>query len=248
MVDVATRLGPLEARVVQPEGKAPPELVCLLCHGFGASGTDLVPLASEVLARAPALGSRVRFVFPAAPLALTEFGGGQARAWWPIDFEALLAQRAAGPEGRAALRSRVPDGLPQARRQLAACLEAVAQTSGLPPGRVVLGGFSQGAMVTTDLALRQDEAPAALVILSGTLLAESEWRARAVRRKGLRVLQSHGRQDPILPFAEAVLLRDLLQESGLAVEFLPFDGPHTISEEALDRLGALLLSLLDKAP
>jgi len=113
---------------------------------------------------------------------------------------------------------------------------------------VVLGGFSQGAMVTTDLALRQDEAPAALVILSGTLLAESEWRARAVRRKGLRVLQSHGRQDPILPFAEAVLLRDLLQESGLAVEFLPFDGPHTISEEALDRLGALLLSLLDKAP
>jgi phospholipase/carboxylesterase len=113
---------------------------------------------------------------------------------------------------------------------------------------VVLGGFSQGAMVTTDLALRQDEAPAALVILSGTLLTEAEWRTRAPRRKGLSVLQSHGRQDPILPFDDAVALRELLQEAGLSVDFLPFDGPHSIPEEALDRLGALLLSLLGKAP
>jgi phospholipase/carboxylesterase len=248
MVEVATRLGPLEARVVQPEGSVRPELAVVLCHGFGASGTDLVPLAAEVLSRTPSLGSRVRFVFPAAPLALTGFDGGQARAWWNIDFEALMAQRASGPSGRAALRSRVHDGLAQARRQLAACVEAVVQTSGLPPSRVVLGGFSQGAMVTTDLALRQDEAPAALVILSGTLLTEAEWRTRAPRRKGLSVLQSHGRQDPILPFDDAVALRELLQEAGLSVDFLPFDGPHSIPEEALDRLGALLLSLLGKAP
>lgn len=248
MVDVATRLGPLEARVIQPEASLPPELAVVLCHGFGASGTDLVPLAGELLSRAPALGSKVRFVFPAAPLALTGFGAGEARAWWAIDFEALMAQRAGGASGRAALRERVPDGLVQARRQLAACVEAVAQTSGLPPNRIVLGGFSQGAMVTTDLALRQDEAPAALVILSGTLLAESEWRSRAGRRKGLAVLQSHGRQDPLLPFADAVALRELLQEAGLKVDFLPFDGPHTIPEEALTRLGALLVSLLDKKP
>jgi phospholipase/carboxylesterase len=62
------------------------------------------------------------------------------------------------------------------------------------------------------------------------------------------VLQSHGRQDPILPFSDAGLLRDLLLEAGLSVDFLPFDGPHTISEEALEHLGALLLALLKKAP
>jgi phospholipase/carboxylesterase len=247
MVDVATRLGPLEARVVQPEGNARPELAVVLCHGFGAAGTDLVPLAREIFERSPALGNRVRFVFPAAPLALAGFEGGQARAWWPIDFEAMLALRASGPEAQATLRSRVPDGLAQARRQLAACVEAVAQTSGLAPSRVVLGGFSQGAMVSCDLALRQDEAPAALVLLSGALLAETEWRTRAPRRKGLSVLQSHGRQDPILPFADAVALRELLEQAGLKVDFLAFDGPHTIPEAALDRLGALLLSLLDKA-
>jgi phospholipase/carboxylesterase len=244
-VDIATRLGPLEARVVQADASVRPELAVVLCHGYGASGADLVSLAGDLLARAPALGNRVRFVFPAAPVALPEFGN--ARAWWPINWEANLALRAAGAAGQATLRARVPEGLAQARRQLAACVEAVAQTSGLPAGRMVLGGFSQGAMVTTDLALRQDEAPAALVILSGTLAAEAEWRARATRRKGLRVLQSHGRQDPILPFTEAEALRKLLQEAGLQVDFLPFDGPHTIPEEALEHLGVLLTALLQKA-
>jgi phospholipase/carboxylesterase len=246
MVDIATRLGPLEARVFQAEASVRPALCVVLCHGFGASGTDLVPLGAELLARTPALGNRVRFVFPAAPLALEGFGG-EARAWWPIDFEAAVAARASGSQGRAAMRARVPEGLVQARRQLAACLEALAQTSGLPMSRTVLGGFSQGAMVTTDLALRQDEAPAALVIFSGALIAETEWRARAARRKGLSVLQSHGRQDPLLPFQDAVALRDLLTEAGLRVDFLPFDGPHTIPEEALERLGTLLLGLLEKA-
>jgi phospholipase/carboxylesterase len=247
MVDVATRLGPLQARVVQRELSVRPALGVVLCHGFGASGTDLVPLAQELLARSPGMGDNVRFIFPAAPLALEGFGG-EARAWWPIDFEAAVAARASGPQGRAAMRARVPEGLVQARRQLAACVEAVGQTSGLPMSRVVLGGFSQGAMVTTDLALRQDEAPAALVILSGTLIAETEWRARAGRRKGLAVLQSHGRQDPILPFQDAVALHELLEQAGLAVDFLPFDGPHTIPEEAVERLGTLLLGLLNRAP
>lgn len=245
MEAVATRLGPLEARVVQPDPSARPELAVVLCHGFGAPGTDLVPLAGELLERRPSLASGVRFVFPAAPLVLPGFGWGEARAWFPIDLEAQIALRASGEAARARLRGQVPEGLAQARRQLAACLEAVAQTSGLSPGRIVLGGFSQGAMVGTDLALRADQAPAALVILSGILLAEGEWRARAPRRKGLRVLQSHGRSDPILPFSDAEALRDLLVQAGLEVEFIPFDGPHTIAWQALDRLGALLESLLE---
>ena len=208
-----------------------------------------MPLAAELLGRAPELGPRVRFVFPAAPLSLPSwFAGTDARAWWHIDFEASVALRASGAAGRAALRAQTPDGLVQARRQLASCVEAVAQTAALPLGRVVLGGFSQGGMVTTDLALRQDEAPAALVILSGTLLSEAEWRARAPRRKGLQVLQSHGRQDPLLPFADAEALRDLLVEAGLRVDFLPFDGPHTIPLEAVDKLSTLLVSLLNPSP
>ena len=47
----------------------------VVLHGWGAEGTDLVPLAEEL--KRPG----VRFFVPAAPLA--EIGGG--RAWWHLD-------------------------------------------------------------------------------------------------------------------------------------------------------------------
>ena len=62
----------------------------VLCHGFGAPGDDLVPLA-EVLSAPP----RTRFFFPEAPLALPA-PYGDARAWWMLDLLRLEASFAAG--------------------------------------------------------------------------------------------------------------------------------------------------------
>ena len=124
-----------------------------------------------------------------------------------------------------------------ARRHL---VQEVANQTGLPMQKLVLGGFSQGAMIATDVALRLEEAPGALVVLSGTLLIEDAWRTKAKARTGLPVFQSHGRQDPVLPFAAAEWLRDLFVEAGMQHEFVPFDGGHTIGEDALLKLGAFL--------
>ncbi|HLV65917.1 MAG TPA: hypothetical protein VKY73_08890, partial [Polyangiaceae bacterium] len=66
------------------------------------------------------------------------------------------------------------------------------------------------------------------------------WSEAAPARRGLRVVQSHGRADPILPYANAEALRDLLVAAGLAVEFCPFAGGHGIPDAALERLSALL--------
>ena len=99
-------------------------------------------------------------------------------------------------------------------------------------------------MVATDVTLRLEEAPAGLFIFSGTLICEPEWRKRAPARRGLEVLQSHGTQDPLLPFQRALALRDLLVEAGLNVDFLPFEGVHTISLEALHRAADFLVSCL----
>ncbi len=244
MLHRATTLGPLSCEILQ-KGEAKPQLAVVLCHGFGAPASDLVPIGAELLARHPEWPDGVRFVFPGAPLSLAEVGYGDGRAWWHIDFEPLMRIQQGDPAPAARLRSETPEGLPAARKQLLALLEALRQQTGLPLGKVLLGGFSQGAMLTTDVTLRLEEAPAALVVLSGTLLSESEWRSRAPLRRGLRVLQSHGRQDPVLPFAGAEAVRDLLTQAGLTVEFLPFNGGHTITGEALDRLGALVSAQLE---
>ena len=110
--------------------------------------------------------------------------------------------------------------------------------------RSIVGGFSQGAMLATDTVLRLEEAPAALAILSGALVGEAEWTKLMPKRRGLSILQSHGRHDPILPFQGAVLLRDLWKDAGANVEFVEFAGGHGIDGDVLERLVALIKTKL----
>jgi phospholipase/carboxylesterase len=243
MIQKTATLGSLTCRVLQSgdEG-APPQAVVVLCHGFGAPGDDLVPLGAELLAQG--LSGRIRFVFPAAPLSLGSLGMGDGRAWWNLDMERLMAIQRGDPADLQRMRADLPEGLPRARMALLSLLEEVTRQTRLPMSRIVLGGFSQGAMLSTDVALRLEEAPAALCLMSGTLICEPEWKKRAPARTGLRVLQSHGTYDPILPFDNAIALRELLTGAGLKVEFIEFPGPHTIPLEALERLGKLLQELV----
>jgi phospholipase/carboxylesterase len=214
------------------------ELAVVLCHGFGASGTDLVGLAPELCHVAPQLVGRTRFIFPAAPLALDDVGMPGARAWWHLDLDVLNNAINSG-EFRDQ-RQTTPDGLDEARLLLSELVEAITSEWKLGSESIVLGGFSQGSMIATDVALSMDAPPAALCIWSGTLLCEDTWRGLAENRGPLRVFQSHGRTDPILPYAAAEWLRDLLDESGLEVDFLAFPGVHTIPMEAVEKMGSLL--------
>ncbi len=232
-------LGELDCQVVDtvPDG-ATPGVVMVICHGFGAPGTDLVPVASDLLRVAPGLVGRVRFVFPAAPLSLDEVGMPGGRAWWHLDLQRLTAAIEQGDFRDQ--RATIPEGLPQARQLLNGLVEQIMQEWDLTADRLVLGGFSQGSMLATDVALRLAEPPAALVAWSSTLLCEDQWRELAAARGRLRVLQSHGRSDSILPFAAAEWLRELFDEAGFAVEFLEFPGDHTIPAEAIHRTASLL--------
>lgn len=239
---IDTRIGGLECRVLDGTEQAGGELrgVVILCHGFGAPADDLVGLAPEVMRLHPELAAHVRFVFPGAPLSLgAPFGG---RAWWPLDLERVQLAMASG--ALRDLSSEVPEGAAEARRAMLSLVSELSRMTGLGNERFVLGGFSQGAMLATDVTLRLEEGPAALALFSGTLLMEADWKQRAPRRRGLHVLQTHGRQDPLLAFEMAERLRDLLLEAGLEVDFRPFDGPHTISGEGVSAFADLVKARL----
>lgn len=241
----ARTLGGLTCRMVDalPEG-TPPRVIVIFCHGFGAPGTDLVPFAAELLEFDERLAQSARFLFPAAPLSLDLSGIPGGRAWWQLDMMKLNAAMISG-EFRD-LRNEYPQGLTEAREKLTALMTEVHQETGLPMSRWVLGGFSQGAMLALDTALRLPDSPGAVCLFSGTLLCEEQWRELAARRGPLRVVLSHGRYDQILPFQAAVWVRDLLTEAGMDVEFLPFNGPHTIPPEALVRAAALIADIAER--
>lgn len=206
--------------------------VVVLLHGFGAPGDDLVPLA-EVLG-APAA---VRYVFPAAPLSLAPLGYGAGRAWWMLDLEALQRRQ----RGERVDRSdEQPEGLVQARAQLSAAMSAMATQLSVTMDRVILGGFSQGSMLACDFVLHCETRPAALILLSSTLIARSAWQPRMAACRGLPVLQTHGRSDAILPYEGAEQLRDLLQAAGADLTFLPFGGGHELPRPVLDAVSRFI--------
>jgi phospholipase/carboxylesterase len=197
----------------------------VLLHGWGAPGDDLVPLAHELA------GPRTRFFVPAAPLA--ERGGG--RAWWHLDpsdrpAHAWDDQEAAGH---------------QPHRQVLAVRAALQQLlrdiqTHHRPDRLVLGGFSQGAMLSLDVALAAAPPVDRVFALSGVLLADSLPGLKAARGVKPPVFISHGRRDPMLNFRGGEKAKELLERHGFAVEFHPFDGGHEIPAEVVSALRAFL--------
>ena len=239
-------VGRLKCRSVDglAEGTVP-NLVVVLCHGYGASGTDLVPIGEELLDQNSVLRDRVQFLFPEAPLAMDDLGLPGGRAWWHLDLMKLQIAAATGQFRD--LRNERPKGLVAAREALSETIRLWSDRTTLPLSRFVLGGFSQGAMLTTDVSLHLDTNPAALIAMSGSLINETEWRELAPQHAGLRVLQSHGTADPLLPFAAAEWLRDLLTSAGATVEFLPFRGGHQIPFEVFHSISKTLEELIDAA-
>jgi phospholipase/carboxylesterase len=235
------KLGPLNVRLVTVGAgvaSAKPPLVVVLAHGFGAAGDDLVGLAGAL-----DVPPNTTLVFPEALHSLRPFVGlmsADARAWWMIDIERL--ERAIARKEPRVLMDDVPEGLAEAREAYGAMLDELAKR--FPGSRLVIGGFSQGAMLSLDVALRNpDRKLAGVVQLSGTFLAAREWTPRMPGRRGMPVFQSHGDSDPILPRELAEKLRDALVEAGVAVTYDGFRGGHTILEATVDRLGSWLRAL-----
>jgi len=229
------QVGPLRVRTLGRSAPKAPAII--LCHGFGAPGDDLVGLA-----RAIDVGPGVRWFFPEGPLAVDREG----RGWWPVDMIRLQMELARG--GRQWDPSATPDGMPEALDALRACVRALISDHGVDPARTIIGGFSQGAIITTDIALHHEPSFAGLALLSGSHVCRDRW-ASALAKVGKRqhVFQSHGRRDPLLPFPIAEAFHRTLVEAGAEASFLPFDGGHEIRPGVLDAFGSFCRARLHDA-
>jgi len=201
--------------------------VVLLLHGFGAPGDDLVSLWRWLN-----VPSETRFVFPEAPLELN-VGFGDSRAWWMLDMERMARERALG-HWRELIRE-VPRGLQSVREQVIEAVTQIAHTLHVVPEQIILGGFSQGAILACDIVLHTDLPFAGLILMSGTMVAQDEWLPLIPNRKEFAVFQSHGTDDPILSWETAIHLRDTLKNGGLEVQWMEFRGGHEIPLSVLEQ-------------
>ena len=200
-------------------------------HGYGAPGNDLVSVGEFLCQKDSYISENFCFIFPEGPLILDNIGLYGSRAWWNIDL--IAHQRAIDGIDPRDYSKNIPNGMPLASNMLMDLVNKIILDYSVSSNRIILGGFSQGSMITTDVALRMNEPPGGLIVMSGTLVCEEVWRKLAQNREVMKIFQSHGRSDPLLSFNAAERLKELFVEAGFDHKFLPFDGFHEIPEEVL---------------
>ena len=185
-----------------------PEGALVLMHGRGTSEDDLFPLLDVLDPRRRLLG-----VTPGGPLHLPP--GGQH--WY-------MVPRVGYPD---------PDTFAQGYGALTAFLDGL----GLDWGRTILGGFSQGTVMSYAVGLGEGRPmPAGIVALSGFIPTVDGWRLRDDIPKGFPVAIGHGTRDPIIPVDFAHTARETLEAAGADVAFFESPIAHTIDPRFLGSL------------
>lgn len=207
----------------------PDKPTVIMFHGYGANAMDLYSISELNFIKELELNW---FFLDGnlAPRELAAFGG---RAWFDVDiahFQRLIA------EGRFKdYYSREPENIDELHKKISLFLESMK----LLPHEVIMGGFSQGAMVCTDYIYSQNYKPKGLIFLSGTVIRQNLWMAGSL--EGIPIFQSHGKMDGTLPVQGAHHFKSISKSKNHKLEV--FQGAHEIPIEVLLSMKNYLESL-----
>jgi phospholipase/carboxylesterase len=195
------------------EPTAPPTAAVIWLHGLGADGFDFVPIVPEL--GLPA-SLAVRFIFPhARERPVTINNGYVMRAWYDIRG---VARSAAEDEA----------GIRESEARVAE-LVAAQEHSGIPAGRIVIAGFSQGGAIALQTALRYPQALAGVMPLSTYLPLQQTLATEAsAANRHIPILMCHGVRDPMLPVQLGEVSCQLLRSLGYKVDWHTYPMEHSV--------------------
>jgi phospholipase/carboxylesterase len=198
-----------------PPAKGAATQLVVLLHGYGADGDDLIGLASHWQNLLPGAA----FVAPHAPDRVP--GAPSGFQWFPIS-------RIDPHE--------MQNGVVAAAPRIEEFLDAELARLNLPPERLALAGFSQGAMLAMHLGLRRAVPPAAILGFSGLLAGPPP-----ATTSPPPVLLTHGDADTVIPVGAMFAAAGSLGRAGVPVQWHLARGMgHGIDPEGLDMAGRFL--------
>lgn len=188
-----------------------PEGALILFHGRGTNENDLFQLLDALDPDRRLFG-----VTPRGPLSLPPGG-----AHWYV-----LGELGYPP----------PDTFLPSYRLGSALLDDLAAETGIPPERTVLGGFSQGTMMSYAFGLGADRPrPAGLIALSG-FVPTVEGVELDLERPLPPIAIGHGTYDPIIGVEWGRRAKDLLESAGADVLYRESPLPHAVDPAFLREL------------
>lgn len=192
----------------------------VVLHGRGADEHDLAPLLDALDPE-----RRLAGYLPRGPLSLPPGG-----AHW------YVVHRVGFPD---------PGTFVPTFERLSAWVDAALADAGVPGNRLILAGFSQGAVMSYSLALAASRPrPAAVLAFSGFVPRVESFDLELDSRAGLPVSIAHGTLDPIIEVEFGRDARERLAAAGLDVVYREDPVGHTIAPGALAQARAVLERVL----
>lgn len=207
---------PLTTIEINPDTKNIGTVIWL--HGLGADGNDFVPVIPELgLTKTMSL----RFVFPNAPMrAVTINNGYIMRAWYDI-----VSMNINSHADQA--------GIEQSVQQLQQLIENEINL-GTPSEKIILAGFSQGALIALTTGLSYAKRLGGIMALSGYLPNPDDALQNAsAANKNIPIFLGHGTDDTIVPFFLGEQLHRAMQKNGAQVSWHSYQMGHSVCMEEI---------------
>lgn len=161
--------------------------------------------------------------------------GNNRFGWYTIDFST--------PELKGNFAEAVT-----ARQQIIATIEAILTETKGDAERVYLLGFSQGTIMSLNIALAMPEKVKGAILFSGKLMPDLVAEiVEKSRLKNLQLFLTHGTKDEVLKIKEGRIIHEQLKELAIPdLTYSEFAGPHTIPPQQLQLAMQWLTDRLDK--
>jgi phospholipase/carboxylesterase len=200
-----------------------PEGALVLLHGRATDENDLFPVLDFLDPVQRLVGVTVR-----GPLSLPPGG----RHWYVVP-------RVGFPD---------PDTFTGTLEQLYELLDGLPEALGVEPSDTVIGGFSQGAVMSYALGLAAGRPrPAGILSMSGFIPTVPGFELDLGARQGLPVAIAHGSLDPVISVEFGRDARDRLTAAGLDVDYHESAMAHTIDPRVVPDLQRWLTATTSSA-
>ena len=213
----------LEVTSISPLSKNKPKLAVVLCHGYGGDGQDISNLAINWQRFLP----ETIFLCPNAPEICAV--NPQGYQWYDLssDKEELILEKSLAAEAK-----------------LNTFLDQVLNNFQLETNNLALVGFSQGCMMSIQIALKKKKQISCLIGYSGKVINQKHLSDNIHSKP--KIFLMHGANDTLVPPTHLLEAKEYLVKHGLKIKTKIFkDCEHRIPVEGVSLgLGFLKKNLL----
>ena len=210
MKKIHKKLNNIEYIVVEPAYIKPDMMypVIFLLHGYGSNMSDLANICEHIDS------NEYIYVCPNAPLEIDIGFGNKGYSWFDIDTEYKSLE----------------DNYSNLINELIFSLD---KEYCIDRKKMILGGFSQGAMVTYEFGIMQPNYFSGLLAMSGKLINKEIFNQDEKINLDKKIFISHGVYDNVISVNEGREANKILKGIGFKVEYKEYPITHEISLDVI---------------